>query len=64
LGKFADELKTCVEIPVGRHKLKVLALKRILASKIAANRPKDKLTIPVLRDTLAALETLARAKKQ
>ena len=54
LGSFADEIKNCIEIPLGQQKLKVLSLERILASKIAANRPKDKLTIPVLRDALAA----------
>ena len=50
--------KTCIEVPLGRHKLKILALDRILASKIAANRPKDALTIPVLRDALAATQSL------
>ncbi len=29
LGTFAEELKNCVEIPIGRQKLKVLALDRI-----------------------------------
>ncbi len=55
LGAFADEIKNCVEISLGRQKLKVLSLDRILASKIAANRAKDILTIPVLRDALATL---------
>ena len=65
LGTFAEEIKNCVDIPLGRQKLKVLLLERILASKIAANRAKDKLTIPVLRDALAATQTLKRrAKKQ
>ncbi|MGE3310169.1 MAG: hypothetical protein AB7O66_09390 [Limisphaerales bacterium] len=41
-------------------KRKVLSLERILASKIAANRSKDRLTIPVLRDALAATESLKR----
>lgn len=54
LGTFEEEFKNCIEIRLGRHKLKVLALERILASKIAANRPKDALTIPILRDALAA----------
>jgi hypothetical protein len=65
LGTFEEELKTCIEIPLRRHKLEVLALDRILASKIAANRPKDTLTIPVLRDSLAATQSLKRqpAKK-
>ena len=65
LGSFADELKNCVEISLGRQKLKVLSLERILASKMAANRAKDKLTIPVLRDALAATQIIKpRAKKK
>jgi hypothetical protein len=63
LGTFADEIKNCVEIPLGRQKLKVLSLERILASKIAANRVKDKLTIPVLRDALAAISETPREEK-
>ncbi len=55
LGTFPSELCHCIDIPLGRHKLKVLSLERILASKEAANRPKDRLTIPVLRDALAAM---------
>jgi len=39
------------------------ASKRILASKIAANRPKDRLTIPVLRDALAATQSVKRRTK-
>ena len=55
LGKFADEFKNCIEISLGRQKLEVPLLERILASKLAANRPKDQLAIPVLRDALAAI---------
>jgi hypothetical protein len=44
--------------------LKVLALDRILASKIAANRPKDTLTIPILRDALAATQSLKLQPKK
>jgi hypothetical protein len=47
-----------LKIPLGRHKLKVLSLERILASKLAANRPKDQLTIPVLRHALAATRSV------
>ena len=64
LGAFSDEIKNCIEIPLGRHKLKVLALDRILASKMAANRPKDKLTIPILRDALAATQSVKRRSKK
>ena len=58
LGKFAEEVNNCVEISLGRHRLKVLSLERVLASKLAANRPKDKLTIPVLRDALTTTKSL------
>ena len=65
LGTFASELKHCVDVPLNGHKLKVLSLERILASKVAANRAKDKLTIPVLRDALAAITAAAtRPAKQ
>ena len=64
LGSFADEIKNCVDISLGRQNLKVLSLERILASKIAANRAKDKLTIPVLRDALAATQSVKRRPKK
>ncbi|HEY3915806.1 MAG TPA: hypothetical protein VGN61_15065 [Verrucomicrobiae bacterium] len=60
LGTFAEEIKNCIQIPLGRHKLNVLGLERILASKIAANRPKDNLTIPVLRDALVTTQLAKR----
>lgn len=62
LGGFADEIKHCVEIPLGRRKLKVLSLERVLASKIAANRAKDTLTIPVLRDALVTTQSVRRRR--
>jgi hypothetical protein len=40
--------------------LKVLPLDRILASKRAANRPRDRLVIRVLEDALAAAAMAAR----
>jgi hypothetical protein len=64
LGTFADDFRNCVEISLGREKLKVLSLERILVSKIAANRARDKLTIPVLRDALAATQTVKRRAKK
>jgi hypothetical protein len=57
LGGFAAEWKRALEIKVGRVRLKVLPLERILASKQAANRPKDLLVIPVLQNTLRTLQT-------
>jgi hypothetical protein len=56
LEKFADEWKRALEIKIGKLKLKVLPLERILASKQAANRPKDQRVIPVLQNTLLTLQ--------
>ena len=56
LGCFADELESARDIQVGRLRLKVLSLERILVSKTAANRPKDRLVIPVLQSALRTLE--------
>lgn len=64
LGTFAEELHYCVDVSLGRQKLKVLSLERILASKIAANRAKDRLTIPVLRDALAAIQSVNRRARK
>ncbi len=54
-GSFAEEVRHALHVPLGRFQVKVLSLDRILASKIAANRAKDQLVIPALRDTLATL---------
>jgi hypothetical protein len=62
LGEFADEWKHAVQIKVGRLRLKVLPLARILASKQAANRPKDQRVIPVLKNTLRTLQTRAKLR--
>ena len=60
LGTFAEELRHCVEVTLGRYKLNVLGVERILASKRAANRAKDRLAIPVLEDSLAAAKVRSR----
>lgn len=62
LGTFAEEWHNCVDVALGRQKLKVLRVDRILASKRAANRAKDRLVIPVLEDSLAASRVAARSK--
>jgi hypothetical protein len=59
LGTFSQEMRNCVEVSLGRQKLKVLRVDRILASKRTANRPKDRLTIPVLEDSLATSQVAA-----
>lgn len=60
LGTFADEWKRALEIKVGRLRLKILPLERILASKQAANRPKDRRVISVLKNTLHTLQERRR----
>jgi hypothetical protein len=63
LGEFAEEWKHALEIKVGRLRLKVLPLQRILASKQAARRPKDLLVIPVLENALRTLQSKQRRTK-
>jgi hypothetical protein len=65
LGKFSAEWRRALEIKVGTLHLKVLPLERILASKQAANRPKDRRVIPVLQNTLRTLRMKkARPRKK
>ena len=64
LGTFSKEIRNCVEVALGRHRLKVLQMDRILTSKRAANRPKDRLVIPVLEDSLATSTLAARRRKR
>jgi hypothetical protein len=64
LKRFADEVANCVELRVGQYRLKVLSLERILASKIAANRPKDRLVIPVLEDIVAMTRVVKSRRRR
>lgn len=57
LGEFKKEIRNTVEIQLGRFKVRVLSLDRIVASKEAAGREKDKLVIPVLKETLKTLRS-------
>jgi hypothetical protein len=63
LEEFAHEWKRALQIKVGKLHLKVLPLERILASKQAANRPKDQRVIPVLQNTLRTLQAKAKIRK-
>jgi hypothetical protein len=56
LGKFDEEKKHTIKVPLGRIKVLVLKLERIIASKKAAGREKDRLVLKVLSD---ALQTIA-----
>jgi hypothetical protein len=52
LASFDEEAKCAVCVPLGRIEVRVLPLERIIASKRAANRDKDKLSLPVLENAL------------
>jgi hypothetical protein len=64
LEPFSREIENCVDVPLGRQRLKVLRLDRIVASKRAANRPKDQIVISVLEDSLAAANTSAAVRRK
>ncbi len=64
LGSFAEEMKHTRKLRLGRYWVPVLSLERVLASKEAANRPKDREAIPRLRSTLATLKKMASRKQQ
>lgn len=53
LNSFDEEWANAIEMTVGEVVTRVLPLTRILASKRAANRPKDRLVVPVLEEVVA-----------
>ena len=55
LDDFERESADALEVRLGRTRVKVLPLDRIVASKRAANREKDRLILPVLEDAAAVL---------
>ena len=55
LGEFEDEIEWTVKVRLGRIKVRVLRLERIIASKEATGREKDRLVLPVLKDVLMVL---------
>ena len=62
LKDFDRELATSVEIPIGRTKVRVLSLERIIVSKRAANRQQDRLILPLL-EAAAAVHRDARGSR-
>ena len=56
---FDDEWTGAVEMTIGDVTTKVLPLARILVSKRAAARPKDRLVVPVLEE-MVALQAASR----
>ena len=54
LGTFQDEYATAVTHVIDDIPVRVLPLHRIVASKRATNRPKDRAALPILEATLLA----------
>lgn len=57
LGRFEEEYARSLPVTVEDVAVRVLPLDRVLASKRAANRPKDRAAIPALEEALAAIES-------
>ena len=55
LGEFEKEKKHTLHITLGRTRVMVLELERIIKSKKATGRQKDKVVLPVLSDALTAI---------
>jgi predicted nucleotidyltransferase len=60
LRDFGRELRNTRMVRIGGTTVPVLSLERIIVSKKAANREKDRLVLPVLEDALATLKTTRR----
>ena len=56
LDEFEAERQNTIKVPLGRMKIAVLKLERIIASKKATGRKKDKLVLPVLSDALKTIQ--------
>lgn len=64
LGTFAQEWRRAVRVPVGAVELRVLPLARVIASKKATNRPKDRAVLPALEDALRVLQSRRRPRRR
>jgi hypothetical protein len=60
LGSFAQEARRALRIRVGATEVRVLPLARIIASKKATDRPKDRAILPALEDALRVLRSRKR----
>ena len=60
LASFAQEARRAVRVRVGAVEVRVLPLERIIASKRATDRPKDRAILPALEDALRVLQSRKR----
>ena len=63
LEAFGKEVEQCLRVPLGRLKVPVLSLERIIKSKKASGLQKDKMVLPVLADALAAIREQGNREK-
>jgi len=63
LRSFAAEARRAVLVPLGNVEVPVLPLSRIIASKRATNRPKDRAILPVLEDALRVIQSRRRPRR-
>jgi hypothetical protein len=63
LRSFEGARKRAATLEVAGHPLLVLALADIIKSKTAADRPKDRAVLPILKATLRATEARGEAKQ-
>jgi hypothetical protein len=56
LDRFEAEYQRAMMVMIDGVTVRVLPLDRILTSKRAADRPKDRAVIPALEEALAAIE--------
>lgn len=57
LDGFDKEKENTIKVPLGRIKIAILKLERIIVSKKATGREKDRLVLPVLSDALLAIKS-------
>ena len=62
LGSFAKEWPKTLEFELEGTTVRVLRLDRIIQSKQAINRDKDRLVLPVLKDVLKTIEEFNKKK--
>jgi hypothetical protein len=58
LGSFEEEYAKATTAKIFDVAVKALPLERVLASKLAANRPKDKAAVPALEAAIAAKKSV------
>jgi hypothetical protein len=64
LGSFDEEARHAIDVSLGVVTVKVLDIERIIVSKAAANREKDRIVLPVLRDAAVTIREERRRRSR